>query len=96
VKPSAHSTSSETNVIVAWLEHFPDHMCFPIDDILVEMDFGNTPTQGGALGGLVDKDTVVIFIHILHNGLYRVHIMSTIRSVILIITPLRRGVPWVD
>lgn len=82
MKPSAHSTSSETNVIVAWLEHFPGHACFPIDDLLVEMDFGNT--QGGSNRGLVDKDTVVIFIHILHNGLYRVHIRSTIRSVILI------------
>ncbi|EDO46845.1 predicted protein [Nematostella vectensis] len=64
----------EVNVIVTWLEQFSDHACLPVDDLLMEMDFGTSST------GLVEKDTVVIFLNSLKSGLYRVHIRSTIRS----------------
>ncbi|XP_048586006.1 ral GTPase-activating protein subunit beta [Nematostella vectensis] len=73
-KVSPHNTSAEVNVIVTWLEQFSDHACLPVDDLLMEMDFGTSST------GLVEKDTVVIFLNSLKSGLYRVHIRSTIRS----------------
>lgn len=72
---STHNTSSETNVLVAWLERFEDHTQFPVDDLLMEFDLS------GDLGhSLREKDTVIIFIHHLRSGLYRIHIRSTIRS----------------
>ena len=71
---STHNTSSETNVLVAWLERFEDHVQFPVDELLMEFDF-----TGDAGHSLRDKDTVVIFIHHLRSGLYRIHIRSTIR-----------------
>lgn len=71
---STHNTSSETNVLVAWVERFEDHAQFPVDELLMEFDFG-----GDAGHSLRDKDTVVIFIHHLTSGLYRIHIRSTIR-----------------
>ncbi|XP_015763600.1 PREDICTED: ral GTPase-activating protein subunit beta-like, partial [Acropora digitifera] len=74
-RSSTHNTSSETNVLVAWLERFEDHTQFPVDELLMEFDFSDE------LGhSLREKDTVVIFIHHLRSGLYRIHIRSTIRS----------------
>lgn len=74
-RSSTHNTSSETNVLVAWLERFEDHTQFPVDELLMEFDFSDD------LGhSLREKDTVVIFIHHLRSGLYRIHIRSTIRS----------------
>jgi len=74
-KLSTHNTSSETNVLVAWLERFEDHAQFPVDELLMEFDFSRNETTRS----LLEKDTVVIFIHHLRSGLYRIHIRSTIR-----------------
>lgn len=71
---STHNTSSETNVMVAWLERFEDHAQFPVDELLMEFDF-----SGDVGHSLREKDTVIIFIHHLRSGLYRIHIRSTIR-----------------
>ena len=71
---STHNTSSETNVVVAWLEWFEDHAQFPVDKLLMEFDFSQNVGHS-----LREKDTVVIFIHHLRSGLYRIHIRSTIR-----------------
>lgn len=72
---STHNTSSETNVLVAWLERFEDHAQFPVDELLMEFDFS------GDMGhSLREKETVIIFIYLLRSGLYRIHIRSTIRS----------------
>ena len=71
---STHNTSSETNVVVAWLERFEDHAHFPVDELLMEFDLSQNVGHG-----LREKDTVVIFIHHLRSGLYRIHIRSTIR-----------------
>lgn len=71
---STHNTSSETNVLVAWLERFEDHAQFPVDELLMEFDFS------GDMGhSLREKETVIIFIYLLRSGLYRIHIRSTIR-----------------
>lgn len=72
---STHNTSSETNVVVAWLERFEDHAQFPVDDLLMEFDI----CCSDSTRSLFDKETVVIFIHHLRSGLYRIHIRSTIR-----------------
>ena len=71
---STHNTSSETNVVVAWLERFEDRAQFPVDELLMEFDFSQNVGHS-----LREKDTVVIFIHNLRSGLYRIHIRSTIR-----------------
>ena len=76
---STHNTSSETNVLVAWLERFEDHAQFPVDELL--MVFGFSQIVGHSVR---EKDTVVIFIHHLRSGLYRIHIRSTIRYIRLI------------
>ena len=71
---STHNTSSEANVVVAWLERFEDHAQFPVDELLMEFDLSQNVEDS-----LREKDTVVIFIHHLRSGLYRIHIRSTIR-----------------
>ena len=76
---STHNTSSETNVVVAWLERFEDHAQFPVDELLMEFDLSQNVGHS-----LREKDTVVIFIHHLRSGLYRIHIRSTIRYISLI------------
>ena len=76
---STHNTSSETNVVVAWLERFEDHAQFPVDELLMEFDLSQNVGHS-----LREKDTVVIFIHHLRSGLYRIHIRSTIRYIALI------------
>ena len=75
---STHNTSSETNVVVAWLERFEDHAQFPVDELLMEFDLSQNVGHS-----LREKDTVVIFIHHLRSGLYRIHIRSTIRYISL-------------
>ena len=76
---STHNTSSKTNVLVALLERFEDHAQFPVDELLMEFDFCQIVGYS-----LREKDTVVIFIHHLRSGLYRIHIRSTIRYIRLI------------
>ncbi|KAJ7321465.1 hypothetical protein OS493_034818 [Desmophyllum pertusum] len=56
---STHNTSSETNVLVAWLERFEDHAQFPVDELLLEFDV----SRSDSARSLLEKDTVVIFIH---------------------------------
>ena len=75
---STHNTSSETNVVVAWLERFEDHAQFPVDELLMEFDLSQNVGHS-----LREKDTVVIFIHHLRSGLYRIHIRTTIRYISL-------------
>ena len=75
---STHNTSSETNVVVAWLERFEDHAQFPVDELLMEFDLSQNVGHS-----LREKDTVVIFIHHLRSGLYRIHVRSTIRYISL-------------
>ena len=70
---NTHHTSSETNVLVAWLERFEGHAQFPVDELLMEFDLSQTVGHS-----LREKDTVVIFIHHLRSGLYWIHIRSTI------------------
>ena len=82
-KLSTHNTSSETNVLVAWLEHLDDHAQFPVDDLLMEFDF----KRGDSTRSLLLKETVVIFVHHLRSGLYRIHIRSTIRYNMALIFP---------
>ena len=80
-KLSTHNISSETNIVVAWLEQFDDHTQFPVDDIMMEFDFSRDSGGFNVLGtsSVLEKETVVIFIHPLHSGLYRIHTRSTIR-----------------
>ena len=73
---STHNTSSETNVVVAWLERFEDRAQFRLDELLMEFDLSQNVGHS-----LREKDTVVIFIHHLRSGLYWIHIRSTIRYI---------------
>ena len=80
-KLSPHNTSSETNVVIAWLDQFEDHAFFPVDDVLAEFEFTRESRAGLGTTSLLEKETVVIFIHPLRSGLYRIHTRATIRSV---------------
>lgn len=64
-------------MLVAWLERFEDHAQFPIDELLMEFDVSRSQSARS----LLERETVVIFIHHLTSGLYRIHIRSTIRYV---------------
>ena len=73
---STHNTSSESNVVVAWLERFEDRAHFPVDELLMEFDLSQNVGHS-----LREKNTVVIFIHHLRSGLYWIHIRSTFRYI---------------
>ena len=68
----------DIKILVVWLENFQDHENFPTEDIL-----GVTSTGMEQLTSLTtstktqEKDTFIIFIHALQNGLFRIHMQGT-------------------
>ena len=52
---STHNTSSETNVVVAWLERFEDRAQFPVDELLMEFDFSQNVGQEEGEAGYTES-----------------------------------------
>lgn len=80
-KLNTHSPSSETNIMVVWLECYADHEKFPENDLLSELAINKDPPMfiASPSGKPQEKETAVIFITPLHNGLFRIHTKSTIK-----------------
>lgn len=79
-KLNTHSPSSETNIFVVWLERFDDHEAFPENELLTELAISKDPAIIASPGGKPqEKETAVIFITPLHNGLFRIRTKSTIK-----------------
>jgi hypothetical protein len=79
-KLNTHSTSSEINIFVIWLERFLDHEMFPDADILNELGINKETTIVASPSGKpVERETAMIFIAPLHNGLFRIHTKCTIK-----------------
>ena len=79
-KLNTHSTSSEINIFVIWLERFLDHEMFPDKDILNELGINKETTIVASPSGKpVERETAMIFIAPLHNGLFRIHTKCTIK-----------------
>ena len=81
-KLHTHSTFSEINILVVWLERFLDHELFPCTEILNELGINKETTMVASPSGKpIEKETAMIFIAPLHNGLFRIHTRCTIRFV---------------
>ena len=79
-KLNTHSTSSEINILVIWLEKFLDHELFPDTEILNELGINKESTMVASPSGKpVVRETAIIFIAPLHNGLFRIHTKCTIK-----------------
>ena len=79
-KLNTHSTSSEINILVIWLERFLDHELFPDTEILNELGINKESTMVASPSGKpVVRETAMIFIAPLHNGLFRIHTKCTIK-----------------
>lgn len=77
---NTHSTSSEINILVIWLERFLDHEVFPDAEVLSELGITKEATTVSSPSGKPGKrETAMIFIAPLHNGLFRIHTKCTIK-----------------
>ncbi|XP_038075013.1 ral GTPase-activating protein subunit beta-like isoform X2 [Patiria miniata] len=68
----------EIKVLIVWLESFDDREAFPLADLLEEMNTGlETLCQGGnssaQVKSLAEPTVVLMFIHPLKSGLFRIH-----------------------
>ncbi|XP_057315296.1 ral GTPase-activating protein subunit beta-like [Hydractinia symbiolongicarpus] len=84
VKQRPYNCQSETKVMVAWLQDFSDHFEFPALD-LVEL---NDPQEHSYAAGssatsrVPEKEVVVIYVHPLKTGLFRIMAKSVFGSTI--------------
>ncbi|XP_077869075.1 ral GTPase-activating protein subunit beta-like [Saccoglossus kowalevskii] len=69
-------TGPETKVLVVWLEDYDDHETFPLTDLLAETSTGieYLLMSSSSLNKVLDKEIIIIFIHPLTSGLYRIHV----------------------
>ncbi|XP_052058888.1 ral GTPase-activating protein subunit beta-like isoform X5 [Mytilus californianus] len=69
----------DIKILVVWLENFQDHENFPTEDILsvtrTGMEHLNTSLMSSTTKS-AEKDTFIIFIHALQNGLFRIHMQG--------------------
>ncbi|CAC5411862.1 Ral GTPase-activating protein subunit beta [Mytilus coruscus] len=69
----------DIKILVVWLENFQDHENFPTKDILsvtrTGMEHLNTSLMSSTTKS-AEKDTFIIFIHALQNGLFRIHMQG--------------------
>ncbi|XP_076100413.1 ral GTPase-activating protein subunit beta-like isoform X2 [Mytilus galloprovincialis] len=69
----------DIKILVVWLENFQDHENFPTGDILsvtrTGMEHLNTSLMSSTPKS-TEKDTFIIFIHALQNGLFRIHMQG--------------------
>ena len=75
-KTRGHSSSSETQVVVAWLQDFSDHLHFPIFDLLTNLEGMEFPQTSNTGSRAPEKEICIIFIHPLKTGLYRVKVKT--------------------
>lgn len=62
-------TNNHCKIMVVWLEDYEDYLNLPVDDLLPYM-------ETGLEGRVIPKasDVMIIFIHPLNNGLFRIHL----------------------
>ncbi|KAL3276294.1 hypothetical protein HHI36_024193 [Cryptolaemus montrouzieri] len=88
-KRSSHRSSLyphiNAKIMVVWLENFEDHLNLPIDDLLCCM---NTGLEGN--NATKSTDVLIIFLHAMETGLFRVHLQGPIGKVGLAL-PLING-----
>ena len=78
VKARGHSSSSETKVIVAWLQDFNDHAHFPIFELIGSLDSQDAWQNqvSNASSRAPEKEICVIFVHPLKTGLFRIKLKT--------------------
>ena len=79
-KHRMNSSQSETKIVVAWLQDYNDHATFPALDLVElcdpqEFSYSAAGTAG-VLGRVPDKEVVVIYIHPLKTGLFRISVAT--------------------
>jgi len=85
-KHRSYNSQSETKILITWLQHYADHANFPTLD-LVDICYPNdcTYSHGNNVTTsrvVPDKEVVVIFIHPLKTGLFRVKVQALYGSAI--------------
>ncbi|XP_062510883.1 ral GTPase-activating protein subunit beta-like isoform X2 [Corticium candelabrum] len=76
-----NSASSDLALGVVWLERFEDYETFPLEDFSHAMNMLDNPNASTSSSIQLSKhgvDCVVIFIHPLNTGLYRIKVASTL------------------
>ncbi|XP_071504740.1 ral GTPase-activating protein subunit beta-like [Diadema antillarum] len=73
------SPPPELKVMVVWLENFEDHQAFPVADLLAKTSTGseNLAISCNSLSKVPDPSIMIIYIHLLKSGLFRIHIQSS-------------------
>ena len=75
MKHRAHHCHSETKVVIAWLQEFADEASFPALDLIELCDPHEKYSSGNINYSRVpEKEVVVIYVHPLKTGLYRIKI----------------------
>ncbi|XP_030854723.1 ral GTPase-activating protein subunit beta isoform X2 [Strongylocentrotus purpuratus] len=74
-----NATPPELKVLVVWLENFEDHQTFPLADLLHKTSTGseNLTTSNNSLSKTPEPSIMIIYIHLLKSGLFRIHIQSS-------------------
>ncbi|XP_060069949.1 ral GTPase-activating protein subunit beta-like isoform X1 [Ylistrum balloti] len=92
----AHMIGPDTKMFVVWLENFEDHDNFPTGELLGVTSTGmehfvtTSTSSTSSTHKLQEKDTFIIFIHALKNGLFRIHMQGQTNRVSMAI-PLVDG-----
>nr|XP_054758324.1 ral GTPase-activating protein subunit beta-like isoform X2 [Lytechinus pictus] len=74
-----NATPPELKVLVVWLENFEDHQTFPLADLLHKTSTGseNLTTSNNSLSKTPEPSIMIVYIHLLKSGLFRIHIQSS-------------------
>jgi len=80
---------SDHKILIVWLSSYEDYQHIPLADMLLETTNGSEPLNQPNMKTLL-KETVVIFIHPLHSGLFRIHLQGQVGRMSLA-TPLIDG-----
>ncbi|XP_065062908.1 ral GTPase-activating protein subunit beta-like [Rhopilema esculentum] len=75
-KIRGHSSSSETLVVVAWLQDFSDHTHFRALDLLGNLEGVQFNQISNAPSRVPEKEICTIFVHPLKTGLYRIKLKT--------------------
>jgi len=75
-KTRGHSSTTETQVVVAWLQDFNDHFHFPVSELLTNLERVEFPQTTNTTSRVPEKEICIIFIHPLKTGLYRVKVRT--------------------
>ncbi|BFZ12491.1 hypothetical protein BsWGS_15530 [Bradybaena similaris] len=76
-------TGPDTKILVVWLESFEDHDNFPVVELLKVTSTGQEhigPMLSSSNVRPAEKDVYIIYIHALHNGLFRIHMVEYERA----------------